>query len=91
MIHKQLSLKRKLYVPFIDFEKAFDFFSRNLLWPILRKNGIAGKLFSCVKSMYDNVKARVRDGALLAECIECIRGVNQGDVCSPVLFSLFIN
>ena len=91
IIQKQLSLKRKLYVAFIDFEKAFDSISRKLLWPILRKNGIRGKLFSCVKSMYANVKARVRDGALLTECIECIRGVKQGDVCSPVLFSLFIN
>ena len=38
-----------------------------------------------------SVKARVRDGALLTDCIECLRGVKQGDVCSPVLFLLFIN
>ena len=41
--------------------------------------------------MYENVKARVRDGDLLTYCIECLRGVKQGDVCSPVLFSWFIN
>ena len=91
IVQKQLSLNRKLYVAFIDFEKAFDSISIQLLWPILKKNSIRGKLFYCVKSMYENVKARVRDGALLTYCIECLRGVKQGDVCSPILFSLFIN
>ena len=66
-----LSLNRKLYVAFIDFEKAFDSISRKLLWPILQKQGIRGKLFRCVKSMYNVVKARVRDGASLTESIHC--------------------
>ena len=91
IVQKQLSLNRKLYVAFIDFEKAFDSISRKLLCPILQKQGIRGKLFRCVKSMYDVVKARVRDGASLTESIHCLRGVKQGDVCSPILFSLFIN
>ena len=59
IVQKQLSLNRKLYVAFIDFEKAFDSISRKLLWPILQKQGIRGKLFRCVKSMYNVVKARV--------------------------------
>ena len=41
--------------------------------------------------MYDVVKARVRDGASLTASIHCLRGVKQGDVCSPILFPLFIN
>ena len=41
--------------------------------------------------MYGVVKTRVRDGASLMESIYCLRSVKQGDVCSPVLFSLFIN
>ena len=36
-IQKQFSLGRKLYVAFIDFEKAFDSVNRNILWPILVK------------------------------------------------------
>ena len=91
IVQKQLSLNRKLYVAFIDFQKAFDSISRKLLWPIQQKQGIRGKLFRCVKSMYGVVKARVRDGASLTGSIHCLRGVKQGDVCSPILFSLFIN
>ena len=36
IVQKQLSLNRKLYVAFIDFQKAFDSISRKLLWPILQ-------------------------------------------------------
>ena len=90
-MQKQLVNNRRLYVAFIDFEKAFDSVSRKLLWPILIKNGVKGKLFRCIRSIYVNVKARVRGGVDVTDYIMCTRGVKQGDVCSPVLFSLFIN
>ena len=41
--------------------------------------------------MYSNVKARVRCGDKLTDYVNCTAGVKQGDVCSPILFSLFIN
>ena len=91
IVQKQLVNNRKLYVAFIDFEKAFDSISRKLLWPILLKNGINGKMFSCLKSMYKDVKAKVRSNGKFTSLINCSKGVKQGDVCSPVLFSLFIN
>ena len=37
------------------------------------------------------MKAKVRCASQYADYITCTRGVKQGDVCSPVLFSLFIN
>ena len=91
-IQKQFSLNRKLYAAFIDFQKCFDTINRNLLWPILLKNGIRGKMFRCIKSMYFCVRARIKcsDGAL-TQSINCTMGVKQGDICSPVLFSIFIN
>ena len=90
-IQKQFSLNRKLYVAFIDFEKAFDSVNRSILWSILLKNGIKGKLLRCIMSMYNNVKARIRCRGSLTDYINCTSGVKQGDVCSPILFSLFIN
>ena len=44
-----------------------------------------------MRGMYNTVLARVRSVNRLSDFIECNRGVKQGDVCSPVLFSLFIN
>ena len=83
---------RKLYVAFIDFKKCFDTINRNILWPILLKNGFKGKLFDCIRSMYEHVKARIRiSGNKLTDSMNCTLGVKQGDICSPVLFSLYIN
>ena len=36
-VQKQFSRDKKLYVAFVDFEKAFDSISRKLLWPIILK------------------------------------------------------
>ena len=55
------------------------------------KNSVTGKLCRCIRNMYKTVKARVRCGAHFTECINRTRGEKQGDECSPVLFSLFIN
>ena len=41
--------------------------------------------------MYNSVKVTVRCGSKMTDYINCTFGVKQGDVCSPVLFSLFIN
>jgi hypothetical protein len=90
-VQKQLLRHRKLYVAFIDFRKAFDTVSRDKLWKILNNNGIQGKFLSAIKSMYEVVKVRVRSGADLTQAFMCPRGVKQGEVCSPVLFSLLIN
>ena len=91
LVQKQLLSHGKLYVCFIDFKKAFDLVDRNTLWLILKKNGIRGKMYKAVKSMYEDVKARVRVGGDLTEAFMCSRGLKQGDSCSPVLFSLLIN
>jgi hypothetical protein len=61
------------------------------LWKVLNANGVRGKFLNALKSMYAVVKARVRAGADLSDAFLCPRGLKQGEVCSPVLFSLLIN
>ena len=62
LIQNQFSFDRKLYVAFIDIEKAFDSINRKLLWPILLKNGLNGRLYCCVKSMCNSVKFELYPG-----------------------------
>ena len=77
---------------FIDFQKCFDTINRNILWPILLKSGVKGKLFNSIRRMYTNVKARIRiNNGKYTDNVNCTLGVKQGDICSPVLFSLYIN
>ena len=49
------------------------------------------KMYRATQSMYNVVKARVRTGGDIAEAFMCPRGLKQCDICSPILFSLFIN
>ena len=56
-----------------------------------QENGIRGKMYKAVKSMYEVVKARVRVGDDLTEAFMCSLGLKQGDSWSPILFSLLIN
>ena len=65
--------------------------SRDKLWRVLEAQGIEGKFLNAMKSMYDIVKTCVRTGASVTESFVCPRGLKQGDICSPILFSLLIN
>ena len=70
----------------LDFEKAFDTINRTLLWSVLLNNGINGKLYRCIKSLYNSVKVRGRCGCKMTDYINCTFGVKEGDVRSPVYF-----
>ena len=84
------SKRSKLYAAFIDFQKAFDTVNRDKLWDILLKIGVSSKMIKLLKAMYSSVKALVRQGYEKSPEIECPRGVRQGCLLSPLLFSLLV-
>eukprot|EP00745_Piridium_sociabile_P032248 TRINITY_DN54259_c0_g1_i1.p1 TRINITY_DN54259_c0_g1~~TRINITY_DN54259_c0_g1_i1.p1 ORF type:complete len:488 (+),score=9.92 TRINITY_DN54259_c0_g1_i1:311-1774(+) len=61
-----------------------------LLFLILQR-GVHGKLFLSLQSMYKRVKAAVRVGTNITEYFDCISGVRQGCILSPLLFSIFLS
>ena len=91
LIDQQLQTKKKLYCAFIDLKKAFDSVSRLSLWYKLIKCGIDGKVFDIIRSMYANIKLRVKCLNSLSDLYSCDVGLLQGEIMSPFLFSLFIN
>ena len=91
IVHTFLSKKSKLYVAFVDFKKAFDSVNRNSLWAVLRKTGVNGKMYLALRSIYDSVLASVRDKGRYTDYFHCPKGVKQGCLLSPLLFSFFIN
>ena len=59
-MRKQERKKCRVYVGFIDLEKAYDRVNREALWQVLRMYDVVGKLLSGIKSMYADSSAYVR-------------------------------
>jgi exonuclease III len=91
LVQKFLAKNTKLYIAFVDFRKAFDSVNRNLLWYTLKNVGVNGKLYRALKGMYESVLSCVRDKGYYSEYFNCPRGVKQGCLLSPQLFSFFVN
>lgn len=92
LVQSSLSKRgKKLYVAFVDFTKAFDYVDHTKLLETLQKDGISGKFYCILRSMYESLKSCVRVKGEFSEFFDCPRGVRQGCVLSPTLFSLFIN
>ena len=80
-----------MYTAFINFRKPFDSVIRSKLLAVLKKKGLKRKMYQAIVSMYHVVKSKVRAGNDLTESCMCPRGLKQGEICSPALFSLFID
>ena len=71
---------------FVDFKKAFDFINRDIIWYKLIKLGVRGMTLNIIKSMYAEVKARVKFNNELSESFDSYLGVRQGECLSPFCF-----
>ena len=92
IISKYLAHKKgRLYVAFIDFEKAFDRIDHYSMFYKLLKSGVHGKMYKVLFSMYQHVKSCVRTPKGITDFFNCSLGVQQGSVLSPLLFNIFVN
>ena len=81
----------RFYTLFVDFSKAYDCVQRMKLLYLLLQKGVHGKMFQTLQSMYEHVKAAVRVGNQVTDYFDCMSGVRQGCVLSPLLFSIFLS
>eukprot|EP00745_Piridium_sociabile_P043608 TRINITY_DN8944_c0_g1_i10.p1 TRINITY_DN8944_c0_g1~~TRINITY_DN8944_c0_g1_i10.p1 ORF type:complete len:1137 (-),score=123.12 TRINITY_DN8944_c0_g1_i10:208-3198(-) len=93
VIEKHLLKNKKLYVAFIDFKKAYDTVNRNVLWTVLLRAGVQGRMLKMIQAMYSTVRASVlcHSNTGFSRFFECLQGLKQGCIVSPILFSLLIN
>ena len=82
--------KGKLYGCFVDFSKAFDNVSRDILLSKLQKNGIVGKFFGIIKTIYSEDTTCIKIGTSYSDPFKPNKGVRQGCVLSPLLFNIFL-
>ena len=75
----------------VDLEKAFDRVNRELLWQVLERYGVRGRLKEAVESLYFQSEACVRVQGKNSEWFEVAMGVRQGCTMSPWLFNLVMD
>ena len=82
---------KKLYMCFVDMEKAFDRVPRKVMKRAMRMKGLSEVMVRAVMSLYDGPKTRVRVGSAYSEEFEVKVGVHQGCVLSPLLFAIIVD
>ena len=80
---------KKMYICFLDYEKAFDRVRHEPLMQCLSEIGVDGKYVKIIRNLYWDQTASVRIMNELSEEIRIQRGVRQGCVASPTLFNLY--
>ena len=83
--------KKRLFVAFIDFKKAYDKINRTLLLLKLQKRGIKGLFYRNLKAIYSDVSYVIKVKGGYLDPIPSSFGLKQGGVLSPLLFNMFID
>ena len=89
VIERAIEKQKDLFMCFIDFEKAFDTVKHDCLMETLERYGVDKADIRIMARLYWEQKAVVRVGDEVSEWINIERGVRQGCVLSPDLFSLY--
>ena len=84
-----LELDNDIYICFVDFEKAFDRVDWVKMMEILRKVGVDWRDRRLIADLYMRQEIVVRIGTECTEETVIGRGVRQGCLLSPLLFSLY--
>jgi len=77
------------WVLLLDLVKAFDRVPRTLLWAVLRKFGVPGKLVRLLEALHSTVNVRFEVGEVRV-ATDSIIGVKQVDLLGPQLFIFYI-
>ena len=86
-----VSKRHHLALLFLDFHKAFDMVSHEILLTKLKHVGIAGNCYSILQSFLSGRHQCVKINKSISATLAVSRGVPQGSILSPTLFQIFIN
>ena len=89
IIERAREFQGNIYFCFIDYAKAFDCVDHNKLWKILKEMGIPDHLICLLRNLYAGQEATVRTGHGTTDWFHIGKGVLQGCILSPCLFSLY--
>ena len=75
----------------MDLKFAYDWVQWPLLWDLLQRLGVQGKMMGAVQSLYDNCLLSMRVSGYAGEGKTPSMGLRQGCPLSATLFGLFID
>ena len=87
IIKKAREFQKNIYFCFIYYTKAFDCGS-DKLWKILQEMGIPDHLTCLLRNLYAGQEATVRTGHGTTDWFQIGKGIWQGCILSPCLFTL---
>ena len=87
---KYLAANKRLYMAFVDLEKAFDRVPWKVIWWALRKLGVEEWIVRLVQGMYANAWSCVHVDEGYSEQFVVKVSVHQGSVLSPLLFIIVL-
>ena len=91
MQEKYLEGNKKVYMCFVDLEKAYDRVPRRVVYWCLRRRGVPEKLVRIVEMMYEGASTRVQTKYGRTEAFNVEVGLHQGSALSPFLFLVVID
>ena len=91
LIEEANEWSNKVYMLFIDFEKAFDSVDRDTLWEILQYYGVPKKIISLIMAFYENTECCIKTENGTTSYFKIMSGVRQGCVLSPFLFVILMD
>uniref|UniRef100_A0A4W2ICD8 RNA-directed DNA polymerase n=1 Tax=Bos indicus x Bos taurus TaxID=30522 RepID=A0A4W2ICD8_BOBOX len=89
IMEKAREFQKNIYFCFIDYAKAFECVVHNKLWKIMKEMGIPDHLACLLRNLYAGQEATVRTGHGTKDWFQIGKGVHQGCILSPYLFSLY--
>ena len=89
IIQKCREFNQPLFACFVDYTKAFDSVEHQQLWTVMRKMGFPKRIVSLIEAFYSEQQSAVRtdSGTTYWFCVR--KGVRQGCIMSPQLFSVY--
>ena len=87
---KHLAKNRKLYLAFVDLEKAFNQVPRKVIWWAMWKLAVEEWILQFAQAMCNNTRSKVRVNNTYSDEFGFKVGVHQGSVLSPLLFIIVL-
>ena len=89
IMEKAREFQKNIYFCFIDYANAFSCVDHNKLWKILKEMGIADHLTCLWRNLYAGQEATVRTGHGTTDWFQRWKGVRQGCILPPCLFTFY--